>query len=292
MRRLRAESLLVGGLLLLLGAGILYPLLQVLSVAVVIDGRPTLAPLLAFFARPLFREALANTLLSGLLAVAFGSIVAVPLALLSVRYQFPGRTVLTALALLPLVIPPFVGAVAFQQVLGRSGLVNLVLLERFGVTVSFMEGLRGVILVQTLHYFPFILLNTAAALAGLDRSLEEAAQNLGSSGFRLFRRILMPLSLPGYAAGALLTFIRVIDDLGTPLMLNYTTLLAPQAYLRVTTVGLTDVDGYVVCVVLVALSLAALWVVKGLVGRGDFTAAGRSVEAPALRLGGGGYGVE
>ena len=287
-RRVGAEGALVWLLLLVLGAAIVYPLLQVLSVAVVVDGRPTVAPLAAFFARPLFREALVNTLVSGVLAVALGSAIAVPLALLSVRYDFPGRGTLTTLGLLPLVIPPFVGAVAFQQILGRSGMVNLLLLERFGVTVPFMEGLRGVILVQTLHYFPFIMLNMAAALAGLDRSLEEAAQNLGSSGFRLFRRILMPLSLPGYAAGALLTFIRVIDDLGTPLMLNYTTLLAPQAYVRVTTVGLTDVDGYVVCVVLVVLSLAALWVVKGLIGQGDFTAAGRSGEAPALRLGVGG----
>ena len=275
-------------LLLLLGAAIVYPLLQVLSVAVVVEGRPTVAPLAAFFARPLFREALVNTLVSGVLAVVLGSAIAVPLALLSVRYDFPGRRALTTLGLLPLVIPPFVGAVAFQQILGRSGLVNLLLLDRFGVTVPFMEGLRGVILVQTLHYFPFILLNTAAALSALDRSLEEAAQNLGSSGFRLFRRVLLPLSLPGYAAGALLTFIRVIDDLGTPLMLNYTTLLAPQAYLRVTTVGLTDVDGYVVCVILVALSLAALWIMKRLIGHGEFTVVGRSGEAPALRLGAGG----
>ncbi len=285
IRRVRAESALVWALLLVLGAGIVYPLLQVLSVAAVVDGRPTGAPLLAFFARPLFREALLNTLLSGVLAVALGSVIAVPLALLTVRYSFPGRSTLTTLGLLPLVIPPFVGAVAFQQILGRSGMINLFLLERFGFTVPFMEGLRGVILVQSLHYFPFILLNTAAALSALDRSLEEAAQNLGSSGFRLFRRILLPLSLPGYAAGALLTFIRVIDDLGTPLMLNYTTLLAPQAYVRVTTVGLTDVDGYVVCVVLVALSLAALWLVKRVLGRGEFTVIGRSGEAPARGLG-------
>ena len=287
-RRVRAESALVWCLLLLLGAGIVYPLLQVLSVAVIVEGRPTAAPLLAFFARPLFREALVNTLLSGVLAVALGSVIAVPLALLTVRYRFPGRGVLTTLGLLPLVVPPFVGAVAFQQILGRSGMVNLFLLERFGMTVPFMEGLRGVVLVQTLHYFPFILLNTAAALATLDRSLEEAAQNLGSSGLRLFRRVLLPLSLPGYAAGALLTFIRVIDDLGTPLMLNYTTLLAPQAYVRVTTVGLTDVDGYVICVVLVALSLAALWISKRLVGQAEFTAVGRSGAAPARILGTGG----
>ncbi|MDO8480007.1 MAG: iron ABC transporter permease [Candidatus Rokubacteria bacterium] len=284
-RRPSAESALVWSLLLLLGAGIVYPLLQVLSVAVMVDGRPTAAPLLAFFARPLFREALVNTLVSGVLAVALGSLIAVPLALLTVRYSFPGRGLLTTLGLLPLVIPPFVGAVAFQQILGRSGTVNLFLLERFGVTVPFMEGLWGVIMVQTLHYFPFIWLNTAAALSALDRSLEEAAQNLGSSGFRLFRRVLLPLSLPGYAAGALLTFIRVIDDLGTPLMLNYTKLLAPQAYMRVTTVGLTDVDGYVICAVLVALSLSALWISKGLLGRGDFTSLGRSGETPAVALG-------
>jgi iron(III) transport system permease protein len=287
-RRPSAESALVWSLLLLLGAGIVYPLLQVLSVAVMVDGRPTAAPLVAFFARPLFREALVNTLVSGVLAVALGSLIAVPLALSTVRYSFPGRGLLTTLGLVPLVIPPFVGAVAFQQILGRSGMVNLFLLERFGVTVPFMEGLWGVIMVQTLHYFPFIWLNTAAALSALDRSLEEAAQNLGSSGFRLFRRVLLPLSLPGYAAGALLTFIRVIDDLGTPLMLNYTKLLAPQAYVRVTTVGLTDVDGYVICAVLVALSLSALWISKGLLGRGEFTALGRSGETPAVALGAGG----
>jgi len=278
------EGLLVGGLLFLLCAGILYPLLQVLSVALVEDGWPTARPLLAFFGRSLFVEALMNTLLSGVLAVVFGSVIGVPLALLTVRYSFPGRAVLGTLAVLPLVIPPFVGAVAFQQILGRSGTVNLLLLEQLGFTVPFMDGLTGVILVQTLHYFPFIMLNTAASLAALDRSLEEAAQNLGSTGFRLFRRVLLPLALPGYAAGALLTFIRVIDDLGTPLMLNYTKLLAPQAYVRVTTVGLTDVDGYVICVILVVLSLLALWASKRALSRGEFAQSQRGGEAPAVRL--------
>jgi len=212
--RSAGEATLVAALLALLAAAIVYPLLQVLSVAFLEGGAPTLRPLLAFFARPLFREAFVNTLLAGALAVAIGTVIAVPLALLTVRYRFPGRILVTVLAVLPLVIPPFVGAVAFQQILGRSGAVNLLLREHAGFTIPFMEGLTGVVLVQSLHYFPFILLNTAAALAGLDRSLEEAAQNLGSSGLRLFRRVLLPLALPGYAAGALLTFIRVIDDLG------------------------------------------------------------------------------
>jgi iron(III) transport system permease protein len=279
------EGALVAALLALLGLAIAYPLLHVLSVAFLDGGWPTVRPLLAFFARPLFREALANTLLSGVVAVAIGSAIAVPLAVLTVRYAFPGRTLITVLGVLPLVVPPFVGAVAFQQILGRSGTVNLLLREHAGFTVPFMEGLPGVVLVQSLHYFPFILLNTGAALAGLDRSLEEAAQNLGCSGFRLYRRVLLPLALPGYAAGALLAFIRVIDDLGTPLMLNYTRLLAPQAYVRVTTIGLTDVDGYVICVILVALSLGALWLSKAALGRSEYASLGRSGEAPAVRLG-------
>ncbi len=274
-------------LLALLGAGILYPLIQVLSVAVS-DGAGglTLRHLGSFFQRALFLEALRNTLATGVLAVFFGSLIGVPLAFLTVRYTFRGRSVLQTLGVLPLVIPPFVGAVAFQQILGRSGTVNLILYEMFGTTLPMMEGLTGVVLVQTLHYFPFIMLNTAAGLAGVDPSLEEAAQNLGSSGFRLFRRVLLPLALPGYVAGALLTFIRVIDDLGTPLMLNYTKLLAPQAYLRITTVGLTDVDGYVICVILVALSLAALWSSKAALGLSEYATLGRSAEAEPRALGG------
>jgi hydroxymethylpyrimidine/phosphomethylpyrimidine kinase len=101
-RRPSAESALVWSLLLLLGAGIVYPLLQVLSVAVMVDGWPTAAPLLAFFARPLFREALVNTLVSGVLAVELGSLIAVPLALLTVQYSFPGRGLLTGEAVVAL----------------------------------------------------------------------------------------------------------------------------------------------------------------------------------------------
>ncbi|MCI0372416.1 MAG: iron ABC transporter permease [candidate division NC10 bacterium] len=277
-----AQMALLLALLSLLTAFILYPLIQVLAVALTADGHLSLVHLRNFFARPLFREALANSLLAGFLAVLFGSLLGVPLAYFSVRLQFRGRLLLQTLGVLPLVIPPFVGAVAFQQILGRSGMVNLLLLQTFGTTVPFMEGLAGVVLVQSLHYFPFIMLNTAAALANLDPSLEEMAQNMGCHGFRLFRRVTLPLVLPGYVAGALLVFIRVVDDLGTPLMLNYTKLLAPQAYLRITTVGLNDVDGYVICVIMVALSLLALWGARGYLSLGEYATVQRGTTGASL----------
>lgn len=249
----------MAALLALLVIFILYPVVRVLWVSLSNEeGGLTLLHFANFFRRPLFREALWNSLWSGLLVVFFGSLIAVPLAYFSARYEFRGKLLLQTLATLPLVIPPFVGAVALQLILGRSGMVNLLLMRWFDWSIPFMEGLTGVVLVQTLHYFPFIMLNTAVSLSNIDPSMEEMAQNMGCHGLRLFRRITLPLMLPGFIAGALLTFIRAIDDLGTPLMLNYKNLLAPQAYLRITTVGIDDVDGYVICVALVVLSLASL----------------------------------
>ncbi|HEY3303639.1 MAG TPA: iron ABC transporter permease [Candidatus Binatia bacterium] len=246
-------------LLALLFVFMLYPVLRVLWVALAgEEGSFTAIHFQNFFLRPLFREALWNTLWSGFLVVFFGSLIAIPLAYVIARYEFRGKILLQTLATLPLVIPPFVGAVAFQQILGRSGAVNLLLLRWFDFTIPFMDGLTGVVLVQTLHFFPFIMLNTAVSLSNIDASLEEMAESMGCHGARLFRRVTLPLMLPGFIAGSLLTFIRAIDDLGTPLMLNYKNLLAPQAYLRITTIGIDDVDGYVICVVLVVLSLASL----------------------------------
>lgn len=273
-------------LLALLTAFILYPVLRVLWIALSDDqSNLTLIHFGNFFRRPLFREALWNTLWSGLMVVLFSSMLALPLAYVLARYEFRGKLLLQTAATLPLVIPPFVGAVAMQLILGRSGMVNLLLMEWFDTTIPFMEGLNGVILVQTLHFFPFILLNTMVSLSNIDASLEEMAQNLGCHGLRLFRRVALPLMLPGFIAGALLTFIRAIDDLGTPLMLNEKNLLAPQAYLRITTIGMDDVDGYVVCVVLVVISLAMLLLARKYLSLAEYATVQRAAP-PALQLSG------
>jgi iron(III) transport system permease protein len=246
-------------LLALLFTFILYPLIRVLYVAFTEGGSLSLNHFINFFDRALFKESFLNSLIAGVMAVIFGSLISLPLAFFTIKYDFKGRTLIQTLGVLPLVMPPFVGAVALQLILGRSGVLNLLLLKWFNTSIPFMEGLRGVIIVQTLHYFPFIFLNASASLANVDPSLEEMAQNMGAHGLRLFRRVTLPLMMPGYVAGVLLVFIRVIDDLGTPLMLNYTKMLAPQAYLRVTTIGVEDKAGYVICVIMVVLSLLSLW---------------------------------
>jgi iron(III) transport system permease protein len=180
-------------------------------------------------------------------------------------------------------MPPFVGAVAMQLIFGRSGSVNLLLDDWFGVRLPVMEGLNGVIFVEALHYFPFILMNLVVALGNIDASMEESAQNLGASGWRLFRRVVFPLAMPGYVAGASLVFVKVFDDLGTPLVLNVTNMLAPQAYLRITSIGIEDPIGYVISVLMIGFSLLALWA-SALALRGkDYATLQRGGAGLALR---------
>ena len=222
-------------------------------------GAFTLVNFADFFRTELFVRSLWNSVYVSAMSVVWGSALALPLAVITTRFAFRGAALVQTLGFLPLIMPPFVGAVAMQLLFGRNGSVNLLLDDWLGFKIPFMEGLNGVIFVQSLHYFPFILINLSAALRNIDRAMEEAAQNLGSSGFRLFRRIVFPLAMPGYLAGASLVFVKVFDDLATPLLLNVKDMLAPQAYLRVTSIGIADPMGYVISVVLIVASVAAMW---------------------------------
>ncbi|MGZ5089644.1 MAG: ABC transporter permease [Burkholderiales bacterium] len=252
-----AIALLIAAFLL---AFLIIPVATVVYVAFAEPGGGfTLSHFQSFFHLSLMRESFWNSLLVAGASVVFATLIAVPLAYFTVRFQFRGALLIQTLGVLPLIMPPFVGAVAMQLIFGRSGSLNLLLKDAFDIGLPIMEGLNGVIFVEALHYFPFILMNLVVALSNVDSAMEESAQNLGASGFRLFRRIVFPLAMPGYVAGASLVFVKVFDDLGTPLVLNVTNMLAPQAYLRITSVGIEDPIGYVISVLMIVFSLIALW---------------------------------
>ncbi|UFN49314.1 iron ABC transporter permease [Roseomonas sp. OT10] len=259
--RFTAGQALAGLLIaLFLGLFLLLPVAQVAYVAFTEKGTGafTLVNFLDFARTDLFVRSFWNSVYVSAMSVVLASVFALPLAYLTTRFEFRGAGLVQTLGFIPLIMPPFVGAVAMQLLFGRSGTVNLLLEDHLGINIPFMEGLNGVILVQSVHYFPFILINLSAALRNIDRAMEEAAQNLGSSGMRLFRRIVFPLAMPGYVAGASLVFVKVFDDLATPLLLNVKDMLAPQAYLRVTSIGIADPMGYVIAIVLIVASVAAM----------------------------------
>ncbi len=249
------------------------------------DGSFTLGHFGAFFHQTLLKESFFNSLYVALAATFFSSIIAVPLAYLTIRFRFRGALIIQTLGVLPLIMPPFVGAVAMQLIFGRAGSVNLLLDEWFGVTLPLMDGLNGIIFVESLHYFPFILMNLTVALRNIDGAMEEAAVNLGAKGWRLFRRVIFPLALPGYVAGASLVFVKVFDDLGTPLVLGITNMLAPQAYLRITQVGIDDPLGYVISVIMIGFSILALWLSARMLKGKDYSTlqkGGSSLQQRAL----------
>lgn len=250
-----------GLILLFLCVFLLWPVGLVIFTAFVDEtGSLTLGHFANFLGQSVFKESFLNSLWVALASVFFASLIAIPLAYFTVRFDFRGALLIQTLGVLPLIMPPFVGAVALQLIFGRNGSVNLLLNEWFGFTVPIMDGLVGVVFVESIHYFPFILLNLVAAMRNIDGAMEESALNLGARGFRLFRRVIFPLAMPGYLAGAALVFVKVFDDLGTPLVMGVTNMLAPQAYLRITSVGIDDPLGYVISVIMIVFSILALWV--------------------------------
>lgn len=272
-----------------LAAFLIVPVATVFHAAFVnADGTFTAGHFQAFFNQPLMQEAFYNSLYVAVWSTLIASVLAVPLAYFTVRFQFRGALLIQTLGILPLIMPPFVGAVAMQLIFGRSGSVNLLLGDHFDINLPLMEGLNSVIFVESLHYFPFILMNLVVALRNIDGAMEEAAFNLGSRGFRLFRRVIFPLALPGYVAGASLVFVKVFDDLGTPLVLGTTNMLAPQAYLRITQVGLEDPLGYVISVIIIAFSIASMWLSARVLKGKDYSTlqkGGTGIQKRRLRRG-------
>jgi iron(III) transport system permease protein len=215
---------------------LVYPLLRIFYDAFTDEaGRLTLANVAEFLGDAYYLRSLWNSILLGLGTVLCTSVLGFAVAFLLVRFDFPGRDLFGYLTLIPIISPPLVGVLGFTFIMGRAGTVNVLLHDWFDVTrpINFVYGVHGVLLVETLHLFPMITLNVVDALAKIDPSLEEAAESVGARGWRKLRTITLPLTTPGYMAGALLVFIWTFSDFATPLVLGVHDLLAAQAYLNI-----------------------------------------------------------
>ncbi|MYF72435.1 MAG: iron ABC transporter permease, partial [Gemmatimonadetes bacterium] len=211
-----------------------YPLWYAFVQSLVVDGRFTFAFYELMVKSPVYQEAILNSFRLGMITTIATTLLSLPLAFLLVRYNFAGKGFLNGLILVPMVLPPFVGAIGMKQMFARFGSINLLLLD-LGLIDQPVDwfgggGFVGVVILEVLHLYPIMYLNVAAALANVDPSLEEAARNMGSSGFRLFRTVTFPLMLPGYFAGAIIVFIWAFTDLGTPLIFNYRQVVAVEIF--------------------------------------------------------------
>ncbi len=263
----------------------LYPIAYVFSGAFFTDEGFSLVFFKLMLSSPNYTLILANSINLGLAVTLFTTLISLPLAFLMVRYDFRGKGLLNGLLLIPLVLPPFVGAIGMRQILARFGSVNLLLLE-MGVIDQPIDwlggGFWGVVILEVLHLYPIMYLNLAAAMANVDPSLEEAAKNMGASGFKLFRTVTFPLMLPGYFAGAIIVFIWAFTDLGTPLVFEYRELVAVQIFNMVTDLHHNPM-GYALVVAVILLTIFFFYLSKKLIGTKRYEMLGRGHVTSAMR---------
>ncbi len=226
-----------------------------------------------YWAIPSMRNGLFNALTAGALTTLFSSLIALPTAFIMARYRFYGHRLFKVLLTLPLIMPPFIGAFSMVVMLGRNGIVTNFLRDLLGIALK--EGfvkpsLVSVIFVQTTHLWPLIYLNTSASLSKIDPSLEESARNLGASGIQLFTRITLPLALPGYLAGAFLTFIWSLSDIGSPIMLSFGDYAPSQAFWELVRVEGIVEHASVICVILTTISIVSLILVNRFIGLKEY----------------------
>lgn len=154
----------------------------------------------------------ANSIALMVFVTLFSILLGVPLAMLTTRTDLPYPRIWTIVAALPLVIPSYIGAIAFVSMFGSGGEVDTLL----GMTIPRVDGLRGAVFIITLYTYPYVFLTTRAALLSMDSSLVDAAHTLNAGRLKAFRRVTLPQIRPGIAAGALLAGLYAISDFGTP----------------------------------------------------------------------------
>jgi len=218
--------------------------------------------------------------LVALATTIIATLVALPLSVLGANYSFPGKKFFSAVVLVPMILPPFVGAIGMRALLGRDGAVNALLGTEFDVLGS--AKYWGVVVVQSLSLYPIIYLNTTAALANLDPALNEAAENLGAKGWRRFFSITLPLIRPGIFAGVTIVFIWAFTELGTPLMFGYNNITSVQIFN-----GLKEVENsarpYVLTAFMLATAVGLYLISKKFLGGRGYAMYGKASRAGGER---------
>ncbi|NJE41790.1 iron ABC transporter permease [Thermococcus sp. GR6] len=161
-----------------------------------------------------------NSILVSISVMILTTILGTVFAFVMARYDFPGKNIVRILLFVPLLVTPFVNVFIVKKMFLPTGLINWIFYDILHIFPHpiWIDGLVGVIVAQTLTYYPIVYLNAYASFINIDPTLEEQAENLGSGGVHLFRTVTFPLALPGIAAGATLVGIFSLEDLAAPIV--------------------------------------------------------------------------
>ncbi len=213
--------------------------------------------------------AILNSIYVAVIVTAAAVALGVFFAFLMAKYEFFGKRVIRTLLIFPILAIPFVGAIGIKEFLALDGFINKLFYETLHIFPSaiVLQGLAAMIFVQSFSLFSLVYLNAYSSFMGIDPSLEEQAENLGATGFKLFRSVTLPLAMPGIQAGAILTFILSIEDLGSPIVFqDHATArntLAFKVYQAVATqAGVVGAEGPAIGIVLLVFALVGFMAIR------------------------------
>ena len=274
-----------------LAATLVWPILLAVGKGFVDEGRPSAFWLRSVMTSREYLGLMLNSIVLASAATALAIVIAVPLAMIRANCRFRGQGVLGMLLLVPLILPPFVGAMSTERFLSQDGVLNAILvhLGLLDVATRNPDWLQrgrfaAVCVLQALHLFPIMYLNVSATLANIDPAYAQAARNLGAGRRRSFLRITLPLMRPGLFAGGTIVFIWALTDIGTPLIVGYRRLLPVRIFHRLM-VGSVGSETYAIVAVMLAGAVLLYVVGKFVFGRpvrGETSKASVAREVPRL----------
>ncbi len=275
-----AQQALLVALLAILGAFLIVPVWLTVRGGFVVDPVSgdgfTLRHIALVFRDPILREGLFNALALAVVTTTLSVLIGAPLAFLSVRYTFPFRKAWNAAVLVPLIMPPFVGAIGLKAILGRFGALNTALGTEWDILGA--APFWGVAIALALHLYPIIYLNVTATLANIDPALDEAASIAGGSFYQRIVRILLPLLRPGLFAGGAIVFIWSFTELGTPLIFDYYAITSVQIFRGIKEIN-ASAQPYALTAVMLILSVLFYALGKFALGRAGHATSGRAARA-------------
>jgi iron(III) transport system permease protein len=282
-------SVVMAASLLIVALMLLWPLLQVLLLGFFDpeSQQVSFAGYVKLLTHPYYLGALWNTVLIGVGGTVGACLLGVPLAYCTARYIVRGRGVITTLAVMALVSPPFIGAYSWIVVLGNNGWLTLQM-KSVGIDVPTIYGMSGIILVFSLKFFPFVYLMTESALRNINRSFEEAAENLGCNSRQRLFKVTLPLVFPATSSGAILCFVLSIADFGTPSIIgrDFRT-LSTLAYNQYTSeMGGTPTMAVSISMLMIVISMLAVLLQRHLMGKRSYAGSmtHRHVQKPIAGL--------
>ena len=199
---------------------LVYPIINVTRQALYVDDKLSLGNFVTFFSESYYANTLWNSFKVSLTATFFAVFLGTTLAYLFSMFKFKGKKILQILIIIASMSAPFIGAYSWILLLGRNGVITNWLVTYLNFPRIDIYGFSGIVLVFTLQLFPLVFLYVSGAMQSIDSSILEAAESMGSKGFKRIFNVIIPLLTPTLLASALLVFMRSFADFGTPMLIG------------------------------------------------------------------------